>query len=481
MLLRRLRAHAGVIALLTAFLVGRLAVWFREPVYVSADSPGYRGGTGLTFHDVLSLTGNAPRPWGTPLFYFLFPDDGARAFGQCVVGTVAWALLTVVLYAYLRNPVARHVAAASVLVVGLTKPVTDWDLYIGSESLSISLAVASVALFIWYGAGGRRAVLIALTATAFWWTFIRPELRVLVGFLIVGLVLLALFERSRRKAALVAATVLVGAAGWLTANFPASERAFSAYTSHGLNLTESTFIYRLRFQVMPKPDVLRIYRRDLGMPACPAAERVAHYGAWRISEFVKAYQSCPELAAWGHKNAGSSGFRFAEAATHLYLHETLKVLPATLSGDAGHGVSVLPKAVERTVWPSTGMVLNALTGAYLVALLLAAVSGAFRRRKTLVYTSLGTMAAALVSTFLGLMYAAGQYARFGIQETVLIHIAILLMAVGAIDALAGRVRDQSTAEAPAEPDPAQAEPAATQHIPVAPVMSEDHLPKKANT
>jgi hypothetical protein len=163
------------------------------------------------------------------------------------------------------------------------------------------------------------------------------------------------------------------------------------------------------------------------------------------------------MVAWGHQNAGSSGYRFALADPSLYVRETLRVLPASLSGEVNRGSAVLPEAVERAVFPRRA-VLDTLAGGYLSALLVAAVAGAFRRRKVFVYTSLGVFVASVVSMFVELMYSAGDYVRFGIQEAVLIRIAIVLMAVVAIDALIGRLRDEAPARALPEPATAAALP-----------------------
>jgi hypothetical protein len=245
------------------------------------------------------------------------------------------------------------------------------------------------------------------------------------------------------------------------------ERTFGAHAWNGLSLTEGTFVYRLRHQIMPHPQIMAVYQNDLGMPGCPAAQQIAKRRARLMTPFIRAYLSCPELVAWGHEFAGSSGYRFARAAPDLYARHTLRVLPASLSGDVNRGSPVLPKAIEQAVFPPQRIVLHALAGGYLVALVLAAVGGAFRRRKALVYTSLGVVVACVTATFADLLYAAGDYVRFGIQEAVFSRIAIALMAVAAIDALIGRLRGEATTTVvepatlpePPEPDEAVDKPA----------------------
>jgi hypothetical protein len=320
----------------------------------------------------------------------------------------------------------------------------SWDFAIIAESLSISLGVATLALLIWFLSGGGRPVLIALTITAFWWTFIRPELRILVGFVIVVLLAYAVVRKSRRWGVAAAAAVLVLAAGWVTAITPTMDRTYADRAWNGLTLTESTFAYRLRFEVVPNPKILAVYQHDLGMPACPATERFAKSPHWQATAFIKAYLTCPDLVAWGHKNAGSSGYRFALAAPGLYAHEMLRVLPISLSGNVTNGYRVLPRSVERVAFPARHRVLPTLSIGWLIALAAAAASGAFRRRKLLVWTSVGLVVASATSSAFELMYAAGDYVRFGIQEALFSRIAIILMAAAAIDALIGRFRGETT-------------------------------------
>jgi hypothetical protein len=446
-----------VVVLVAGFLAGRVVLWFREPVLPSPDSPSYRGeSAGLTLADVLSFSGHSPRLWGTPLFYAVFPDDSARAFGQWVVGSVAWVLLAVVLCGRLRSVIARVVATMAVLGLGLLPQVTSWDFVIMSESLSISLGVATLALLIWFLGGGGWPALIALTPTAFWWTFIRPETRLMVGFVIVVLVgyaVLGKVGRARRLAVAGAATVLLVAVGWVTAITPAMDSAYAARARNGLTLTEATFVYRLRHQIMPNPQIMAVYQNDLGMPGCPAAQRIAERRAWSTGPFFEAYLACPDLVAWGHRNAGSSGYRFVQADLGLYLRHTLRILPATLSGQVARRSAVLPTPVERAAFPRGRTVLVALAAAFLTALAVAGVAGAFRRGRTLVYTSLGIVVACAAAVTAELMYAAGDYARFGIQEALLSRLAIVLMAAAAIDALihrlAGQDADEQAAGSPA--------------------------------
>jgi hypothetical protein len=444
------RGNLGVAGLLVAslsaaFLVGRLVIWFHDPIFLNADSPTYRlVGHAHSVWYVLSFTGHSSRLWGAPLLFAVFSSDDARAFAQWTIGTLAWGLLAVVLCMRLRSTLTRVLTAAAVLGLGLLPQAASWDFAIIAEPLSIDLGVATLALLIWFLGGGGRPVLIALTITAFWWTFVRPELRVMVGFVIVVLIAYAVFRRSRRWAVAAAAAVLVLAAGWVTAITPTMDRTHADRLWHGLTLTEATFTYRLRFEVMANPKILAVYQNKLGLPHCPAAERFGNSAHWQMTAFLEAYLSCPDLVAWGRKNAGSSGYRFAIAAPDLYAHEMLRVLPLSLgSATIPDDYSVLPRPVERIAFPARHRVLPFLAIGWLVALAGALVTGAFRRRKLLVWTSVGVILASAASSTIELMYAAGDYSRFGIQEALLSRIAIILMAAAALDALIGRFRGET--------------------------------------
>ena len=446
------RENPLVVALVVGFLAGRVSVLAREPVLPVPDSPSYRGGSGLTLGDVLSFTGHSSRLWGTPLFYAIFPDDGWRAFGQWLIGTVAWVLLAIVVCARLREKASRVVAAAAILALGLLPQVTNWDFFITAESLSINLGLLALALLLWFLGGGGRPVLIALTVVVFWWTFTRAEIRLMAGVVLVVLIAYAIARKADRWAAAGAAAALVVAIGWVTAITPTMERTFAERSWNGLNLTEGTFVYRLRFQVMAHPDVLAVFKKDLGMPTCAPAESLAKRRAWAMGPFIEAYLSCPDLVAWGHENAGSSAYRFALADPRLYVRETRRVLPASLSGDVDRGSAVFPEQVEVLAFPSQRAVIPALPIALLAMLVAALAAGAFRRHRLLTYTALGLAAVSAVALVAELTLAAGDYVRFGIQEAVWIRVAILVLAVAALDAMISRRRQPASREQGSERD-----------------------------
>ncbi len=459
----RLRFPASALTgLLAAFLAARIAVWWGGTTFVAYDSFSYRLDPAFDRGPLVSLTGHAPRLCAVPLFYALFPNDGARVFAQWALGTVAWAVLAWAVWTCLRSPVARIAGAAGVLLLGLLGPVTNWDFAILSESVSISLGVLVLALTLrWLATGSWRA-LAGLTAVALCWLFTRPEIRLLVGLLLVLVVGYAVRVRPARVAAVASAGVLLAGLVWATAITPTVGRTFAGWSATQLPLEQETLLFRLRLQVLPDPAIARVYRDRLGMPDCPGAAQVAAGSEWAIVEFADAYRACPRLRAWGERNATSSGYRFALAAPGDYARFTAGALPRAFEGTVYAHVPRLARA-DKLVFAPHEYEPYLLLGGFAIAIAAAAGTGAWRRRRLLVATALVVALGSLASVLGGLMYSVGEYPRFGIQEAVGVRLALVLLLVAALDAgLARRTerraapRADQAARAADTPAPAEA-------------------------
>jgi hypothetical protein len=447
-------ADLPLAALLAVFLGLRLDVWARAGAVRTPDSASYvwTNGRGFDSGPLVSFTGHAPRLWGTPLLYVLLPDDPARVFAQWLIGTLAWALLAAVVWGRLRTLAGRLCGAALVLGFGLMPQVTNWDFAILSEPLSISLGVACLALLVWWLATDSLAVLTVLTVVAVWWMFVRPEIRVLAAFVVPVLAVRVLARPGRRVPALVALGVLAAGMAWVSAVTPTMGRTYGERAANGLPVQEATLAYRLRFMVMPDPEVLRVYRHDLGMPACPAAEADALLPGWHMRAFIDRYRECGDLRRWGHEHAIDSSYRFAEAAPGLFTRLALRFMPAELGGGVRvPGTDVLPPQLERAAFMPRHLVVPGLAaglaGAVLAGVLLAATGMARGGRQRLVILAgLGTAAAGLVSAVVDLTLAAGEFDRFGAQESVAVRLGILLVVAGSVDALVAGERRRARAE-----------------------------------
>jgi hypothetical protein len=118
----------------------------------------------------------------------------------------------------------------------------------------------------------------------------------------------------------------------------------------------------------------------------------------------------------------------------VYARHTLGVLPRSLAGTGYAAVpAVLPEVVERAAFPPLDAVLPGLLGGLAVALAAGLAAGARRRHGLLLWAALVVAGAAVAGVLAGLMYSAGEYGRFGIQEAVLLRLAVLVLAVAAVD------------------------------------------------
>jgi hypothetical protein len=417
--------------MLLAFLAARLVICVRGTVFTSFDTASY---------GPVSLIGHAPRLWGVPAFYALFPGDHSRAVAQWAVGTVAWALLAWALWTWLRGLAARVVGAGGVLLLAVLPPVANWDFAILSESLSISLGVATLALALLWGRTGSPWILAAMVAVASWWTFTRPDIRVFTLFLIVAFAAVAWRWPALRRGALAGAGVLAAMVVWCTALTPVVDRTYQGWSATpDVRYEEGLLVFRLRQHVLPDPEVRALFANEFGMPSCPAMEEIATGGPWQTARFAEAYVGCPEMRAWGERNAADVWRRYATTAPGLFARRTTEVVKLSLAGaDYAKTTRVAPLAVQDAIFPPRRWVLPALAGGLLVAGAALVVSGAWRSRPGLASAAGVLVAASAASVAAGIWYGAGEYWRFGIQEAIGLRLAVLVMAVTAVDAVVTR-------------------------------------------
>lgn len=446
---------------LAAFVACRVAIWLHSKVFIAGDTMtyAYRHDGVSDRGPLVSFTGHAPRPWGTPLFYAAFGSDTGRAFGQWVIGTVAWAVLAYAVWGLWRRWPARVLGGAGVLVLGLMPQVTNWDMALLSESLSISLGALALALFlIWRRrpAGGRVAAWLvgALAVCVLWWTFVRPELSILVLPLAAALAWAGWRDRTRRLSAWLAVGLMVLGVGWAALIARTIDRTYAGWGTAGEPMTEEMLGYRLRLEVLPDPQIKAVFQERLGMPDCAGTDAIAAGSAWKMLEFSQAYKACPALRAWGQRNATSSEYRFVLVAPDQYLRYTWSVLPYTVKGAAYADTgTVVPARVQRLMFPGNDWPVVVVFGGLAATLLAALVSGAWRRRRLPVVTAATVAGFSIVSILAGLMYSVGEFSRFGIQEALGLRLAVLLLGVAAVDTLIERVADRTARRAsPGEPE-----------------------------
>jgi hypothetical protein len=441
------RRRWGFLLLVVPYLAARVAVITgntRVGVWYDTTTYAVRPGSGVRTGDLVSLTGDAPRLWGTPLFFALFDGDIQRARAQWAVSTAAFVLLAWGLWQHLANVVVRVLAVAAVMVMSLARQVASWDLAILSEPLSISLGILAFAGLLLWLRDGRWWGWSVMVAAAFLWLFVRVELVLAVAALTCGLAVVAGRVRTRRRQAVAAVLVLVVGAGWATAITPSVDRAFRHWSFTGFVQREELFALRAAYRIFPDPDLYRVYR-EMGMPECPEAMAHLGPGAERRERFLAAYARCPRLRAWGveHANAATveAALRDPGAFARQFRADQRELIS---SNPVRYGASrwLLPIPVEQAFFPPRAgpRILVTFWGGLLLGVALVVVCGALRRRPVLAWAGLGATAVTLGLLAFSELFSATEPIRFGSQEAIYARIlAVTLVAAGA-DALVARFR-----------------------------------------
>jgi hypothetical protein len=446
-----MRQRLLLIALFAGYLIGRLAIVIQGKVFTSFDtfSYAYRDDPAWDRGALVSFTGHAPRPWGSPLFFVLFPDDQSRAVGQWAVGTIAWALLAWTLYCLLRQPLAQILATAAILLIGLMRPVASWDFAILSESLSISLGVLTLAFFLWWLRNRAWWTLTAMVVVAVWWMYTRVDIFVLVLPLAAALLVLAWRSPRVRRSALAGGVVLVVAAGfsYLVVG-PTSLQTHKAWSfTPGLSHETGLAMYRLRISVFPDPEVKTFFSTELGMPPCDGADAIAAGPEWDVEGFTNAAMACPELRDWVQRHQQSMWGDYATKAPGRFIRQIGQLTSDSLTGAAYASTpAVIPAAAEKLAFPRK-YTLPATLALLAVAFALALISGARRDHLALLLTAAVITATSLASAVLTVVVSSGEVWRFGIQETIALRIAIAILLAIALDAvILARAKQRAAAQ-----------------------------------
>jgi hypothetical protein len=427
---------------------GTAKVWFDTSSYSYRPGEPHRG-------DLVSLTGHAPRLWGSPALFALFHGDHARALAQFAIGTVAWLVLAWVVWRIPRNGVVKVVASGALLLLGLTAQVTSWDFAILSESLSISLGMLVLAGLLWWLHERSRVGLALLTVSGLWWTFTRPEIRLMVVALLAGLWIFALRYRARWRDTAIASGVLAAGMLWCSLIVPTTNQTFPQWSAApGATLQEETFYHRLRERIYLDEETRRIYEERMGMPACPGLVQLVRdeQGVTDFDQFVTEARRCPQLVDWIRAEGDATSVRFALIAPGKFASAVWAVTPNIWEGTAVYGgvPQVLPNSLAPLVFPPLQDVLWYLVCALLVAFGAAVVTGQWRRNRALFVCSLGMVLTAIASTVAALFFVSADLQRQGIQETLFVRVCVVLLLALAADEIVARRQRRGAGDSAAE-------------------------------
>ena len=237
-----------------AYVGLRLAAYLPSSIGTSGDTEIYMEVTGEPLLSERFLAGW--RPWTVPLFYKVMPDsDTGRAAGQLVVSISCWLMLATAVAWNVRRAGLRKIAFCLVLLFSLSVWVTQWDRIILSESLTVSLAAATLAAWLALVRAPSGWTITAVLGTTLLWVFARDTIAYM-ALLTVPLVLVWVALPGRRRGRVVLAA---GLAAIVTASLPAQGSSSAAPRR------EPPLLNVIGVRVLANPDELR-YFRDHGMP-----------------------------------------------------------------------------------------------------------------------------------------------------------------------------------------------------------------------
>jgi len=374
--------------------------------------------------------------WGVPVFYAMLPSDSWRVVAQWAIATLAWGALAWVLWQLHRAFAARAFAATAVAVLAVLPQVTGWDFAILSESLTISVGVLTLALYLLWRDSGKNTTLVALILVSVWWAFTRFEIAILLGFLSMAIAWTGWRRPGKRLAATLALVAVGATLAWVYGISTVIERN-TRWSYSGGGVSEELVVYRLGWQVYPDPQLERVYREELGMPDCPGLANQARR-AWSQAEILAEYQNCPQLGEWVRENDSSLLMQLAFSAPGDLLRTTVPLLSLVYSGQGYMTTytSILP-GVDWLVFPPIELSLEVSA----VALALLIVAGYFVSRTAAVLAI-----ASIVSSAALLAASCTSLTRLGTQETLLVRVGLIILAAAVIDRLSRRGRDRAAQE-----------------------------------
>jgi hypothetical protein len=362
--LKRWHLLLGLVAL--AYLGLRLAAFLPAATRRYPDSGTYLHVAAQSPWSVDFLAGW--RPVTVPFFYKVLPDgDGWRTGGQLLVSVASWLALAGAVAWNVRQRALRIAAFAAILLFSLSPVIGQWDLIVLSDSLSVSLAAATLAAWLvlarrpsWLSVGLVLAVSLAFS-------FVR-DTDAYLSLMAVPFVLAWAAVRRPRALPLVLAAGLVAIC---VASLVAQSSGTAAPRREGVLfnvigervLPDREALDFFRQHGMPLPEPVRQAGRGLGpamRPDRPLARdpRVQRFKGW-VSNHGRQV-----LARYLATHPGRALEPVVEESEQLFEGRE----ESALVGYRTRGFDqLLPGAAQSIVYPSSALALLAWAAVAIVA------------------------------------------------------------------------------------------------------------------
>jgi hypothetical protein len=450
-ILRWLRKNSFTVASYIVFAIAYITMSLTSAPHVIDNFPDSH--TYLT----LSFLGHAERLWTIPLLYSFGQTEYGRVILQSVIGAACWICLAVQLGYALHSRPVRLVAQGIVLLMSLCAPILQWNRIILSESLSISITVLFLAVSLSFARRLDWKALAAFLLVAALWTFTRQAQALVVGALVLPLLILALLRPKRRTMAGVAAAGVVVIGIWGTVTSLQTSSVSPAGISP-TNPSEVQLAGLIQFRAATDSAEMA-YFYEHGLPHVSVLKVPPRFTAVgqpvNVAQFADPYAEYlladnPEFKQWADKHGQGVYLRYLITHPWPTLTQVVIHFPqlTTMNPDYA-STRALPGWASAALYGNLSSVAtpNRSSGAprsadpiYMVALLcvggLLGVLSAIRRRLTCVIVV--AVVAVLFAVVWGVAvwsFAATELPREFIETAVLLHLALLVLIVGSVDAL----------------------------------------------
>jgi hypothetical protein len=340
------------------------------------------------------------RLWTVPLVYSIGLSDEQLVIVQTVLSIGAWVAAAVMIARIFERRVASTGALAGVLVIGLTAPITNWDAFLGSESIGLSLLVLLIALGANVLCRPSKRLVWSTFIVAFFWAFTRPS-NAYVLLVVSAAVALVALRRPRRRELAVLACVLgvVTLAGIAVSNTNRSVQRWNLAEIIGRRVvTDASRLEWWRQEGMPRPPASAV-QPDVGDRKGPDAKIFAQLRALNRDRRFHVWLDHDAPATYLHFLITHPGYVLTTPIDDRAVLDGF--LRPSVRTDVRH---VVPGLIEDAVWPPTR------TEAFVVALLSLAVVAFFvwpwRRRHRFVLSQRQTRALAYAAFLVGVSLLA---------------------------------------------------------------------------
>lgn len=256
---------AGFAALFVPFAAVRYWQFWGHGSGYWQDTPGYFTVSHAPLTSLEFWAGN--RALGFPLLLKLTGNHYDTVVGvQFWIAVVAWAFLAFTVGRIVRAGWPRWLGTSLVLAFACTRPVTQWDRQLLTESLALSILALAVAASLWFARRRTWPRAVAVIAVAAYWCSLRDTHSLMLAIAGVAVLATVITVQFRRNVFEVSALV-VGVALVLTAGL-----AQSAADRGNRDLLSVSNVYAVR--ILPYPERLDWFA-DHGMPQAARLRELA--------------------------------------------------------------------------------------------------------------------------------------------------------------------------------------------------------------